>query len=147
MDFLWCQFFVVPPAILHFLIGGANTIGMLGILVNRTAQRLGFVKRPSPDAASRMVADMMLEIASLSVWIEEVDDDDKATFKIPNASRIVSHDEVVSAALIVVLDLKKRRMVSAIHGEGVGATKLGPHDALALVFLAFAGNVHAVVHS
>lgn len=140
-DYLWCNFFVLPPAILHFIIGGANTTGLLGMVWRRLAQRCGDF---SEEQAAHMGANYMLEIASLAIWCDGVREG-KATFSIPNVSRVVSSDpaEVISDTLTVVVDLPSRLVVEAAHGE----THLGPHDVLALIFNAMGGSLHAVPHS
>merc|ERR1712113_381837 len=66
-----------------------------------------------------------------------------ASFLIPNATRIVSSTEIETRDFEIRLDLKARRQLAATFGEEV----VGPHDSLALLVNAIAGNVHPVVHS
>ena len=147
-DYLWCNFFILPPSILHFIIGGRKTTGLLGIFCDRLRQKLGiFYKIPDETEASNMVANLLLECISLAVWCKSITVG-RATFSIPNSSRIIPNkDEVISGTLVIMVNLKERKMVEATHGTGEGATFLGSHDALALLFIALVGNVHPLVHS
>jgi len=144
-DVLWCSFFVYPGAFAAFVVGGANTHGLLGIMVMKLMQHLGLGKTTcSDEEASSQVFESVVGIASIAIWVTSVDEKEcAATFLIPNATRIVNDTEVETGDLEIKLDLKARRQQSATFcGEAVG-----PHDCLALIFCALAGNVHAVVHS
>merc|ERR1712187_181731 len=130
-DLLWCALFVVPPAFAAFVVGGANTYGIVGILFMKMLQHVGCGKTTcSDDEASNQVCELMLGCASLVIWVTGVDDEtDTATFLIPNATRIVSSTEVETGDFEVRLDLTARRQLSATFGdEAVGA-----HDSLALL--------------
>lgn len=144
-DLLWCSFFLLPPAFAAFVVGGASTYGLLGILTMKMLQHLGCGKTTcSDDEASNQVCEFILGTASLVIWVTGVDDETgTATFLFPNTTRIVSSTEVETGDFEVRLDLKARRQLSAtFDDEAVGA-----HDSLALLMNAVAGNVHPVVHS
>jgi hypothetical protein len=144
-DLLWCSCFVFPPAFAAFAVGGASTYGLLGIWTMKILMHLGCGKTTcSEDEASNQVCELVLGIASLVVWVTGVDDETStATFLIPNATRIASSTGVKTEDFEIKLDLKARRQLSAKFGEDV----VGAHDSLDLLFNAFAGNVHTVIHS
>jgi len=85
--------------------------------------------------------------SSMIVWgnrVEELPDGTAvATFLVPNATHIHTDGTVSSGDLEVKLELTHKSMISATFA----GKALSPHDALALVFNAFAGHTHPLVHS
>eukprot|EP00966_Prymnesium_polylepis_P118293 2735106-Prymnesium_polylepis.1 len=145
-DFIWLAWFIVPPAVAGFLFGGPCSRGVLGLAKTALLRRLGFVasKTPASDA-ERTLVDFLLG-SSMIVWgnrVEELPDGTAvATFLVPNATHIHTDGTVSSGDLEVKLELTHKSMISATFA----GKALSPHDALALVFNAFAGHTHPLVH-
>lgn len=147
IDFMWCSFFVLPPMALGALIGGPKSSGIYGLLRNRFLRNLGLMRRMDPEAeAEKALVELCLN-SSMATWITDItksadDNEVFGTVSIPNMTHITKFGTVNSGTLRLIINFSTQTLaISEFQGAPIKV-----HDCLAILFNAFAGHSHPLVH-
>jgi len=144
-EYLWCDWFVIPPMLLGFLLGGPCSSGLAGVLLLMAKRNVGSAKKTADWEAECALVDFVTG-SSLVLWTTRVEDKSDGLHLwlcIPDATHISRNEKVESGALELHLNVTSRRVLACKFG----GQEVGKHDILALMFNAFAGHTHPLVHS